>query len=83
MLFLSVYVRADTFTANEVKKQRKKYIINTFDMVHIYVKSPKNIKIWIFNERVPGQGYLYIFSFFTSLAVKVSARTFKDKKTCL
>ena len=36
MFFLSVYVWAATFTANEVKKQRKKYIINTFDLARLH-----------------------------------------------
>merc|ERR1739842_110538 len=40
MFFWSVYVRADTFTANEVKKQRKKCIINIFDLVRVHQKSP-------------------------------------------
>ena len=47
--FLAVYVWADTFTANEVKKQRKKCIINIFDLVRVHRKSP-NIHIFMFFE---------------------------------
>ena len=39
MFFLSVYLWADTFTANEVKKQRKIDIINTFDLARFHYKS--------------------------------------------
>ena len=51
MLFLSVYVRADTFTANKVKKQRKKCIINVFDLVRVLRKST-NIPIFMFFDKL-------------------------------
>ena len=51
MFFLSVYVRADTFTANEVNKRRKKYIINIVDLVRVHRKSP-NIHIFMIFDKL-------------------------------
>ena len=65
MFFLSVYVSADTCTANEVKKQRKTNIMNTLTW-YAFIENPqKKIKMCIFNERVP---------------VQVSVKTYMEKK---
>ena len=60
VFFLSVYVRADTFTANEVKKQRKKSIINIFDLVRVHRKSP----------------YIHIFMFFDKIDRPIMCKVF-------